>query len=382
VGDAPAAEALAIHAEARQRVEPTAHLRAVAGETGVPQRADAVELPLPDERLGVDREPRLALGPEDVPGVEVLVDEAPRVAVDAPVEVERRVQERSLERPASLLPSSRDLVGPPLSRFGERSEGVRVSRRVRQSLEEPRQDGNLVDARLGQRHTRHAPFEEQGLPLVVPREESHGAVPTPCGQGVRLVDGLEVRRGIELEDGVARGHDERAGRVERLLQLEPPPGGALGRELRKPLEPFVLGGPFLAECRWDAHVAVGWPSRDALGRLRSRQGCLVGNERVPADARRPARDGAGDRDVDARGRRESAHARVHVVAPRGRRRRRAARHGPGRGRLRRQWGWRIALAVDGDGLALRMDNVVPASVTGEGDAGPYPVMVCELRRPA
>ena len=47
-----------------------------------------------------------------------------------------------------------------------------------------------------------------------------------------------------------------------------------------------------------------------------------------------------------------------------------------------EWGWRIALALDGEGLTLRMDNVVPASIAAAGDAGPYPVMICELRRPA
>jgi hypothetical protein len=47
-----------------------------------------------------------------------------------------------------------------------------------------------------------------------------------------------------------------------------------------------------------------------------------------------------------------------------------------------EWGWRIALAArGGDGLALRMDNVVPASVAGEAEAGPYPVMLAELGRP-
>ena len=47
-----------------------------------------------------------------------------------------------------------------------------------------------------------------------------------------------------------------------------------------------------------------------------------------------------------------------------------------------EWGWRIALAArGGDGLAMRMDNVVPASVAGEADAGPYPVMLTELSRP-
>jgi len=43
------------------------------------------------------------------------------------------------------------------------------------------------------------------------------------------------------------------------------------------------------------------------------------------------------------------------------------------------WGWRIALAA-GDGLTMRMENVVPASVAGEADTGPYTVMLAELGR--
>jgi len=44
-----------------------------------------------------------------------------------------------------------------------------------------------------------------------------------------------------------------------------------------------------------------------------------------------------------------------------------------------EWGWRIALSA-GDLLTMRMENVVPASVAGEADAGPYTVMLAELGR--
>jgi hypothetical protein len=46
------------------------------------------------------------------------------------------------------------------------------------------------------------------------------------------------------------------------------------------------------------------------------------------------------------------------------------------------WGWRITLdASRPDGLRLQMDNVIPADVaTAEIQAGPYPVMVMDLRR--
>lgn len=49
-------------------------------------------------------------------------------------------------------------------------------------------------------------------------------------------------------------------------------------------------------------------------------------------------------------------------------------------------GWRWVISLDGSGvdrLALTMYNVIPAGhATDEVPAGPYPVMVAELRRPA
>jgi hypothetical protein len=46
------------------------------------------------------------------------------------------------------------------------------------------------------------------------------------------------------------------------------------------------------------------------------------------------------------------------------------------------WRWVISLESDGEErLALTMYNVVPAEyATDEASAGPYPVMVAELRR--
>ena len=67
--DAPAAGALAVEAEIREDVEP-------AGDrVGVPEQPARLELALADERLRIDDEPRLARRAEDVPAVEILVDE-------------------------------------------------------------------------------------------------------------------------------------------------------------------------------------------------------------------------------------------------------------------------------------------------------------------
>ncbi|AVZ77898.1 hypothetical protein SLUN_38340 (plasmid) [Streptomyces lunaelactis] len=46
------------------------------------------------------------------------------------------------------------------------------------------------------------------------------------------------------------------------------------------------------------------------------------------------------------------------------------------------WGWRVVLEAAGeDSLRMRMDNVIPENqATAEITAGPYPVMVMDLRR--
>ena len=93
----------------------------VSREPGVPQRADAVDLPFADEWLRIDHEPRLALGAEDVPCVEVLVDEPARAAVDAAEHVDRGLEERALERPAAVLPPPRHLLHPALGLVRERA---------------------------------------------------------------------------------------------------------------------------------------------------------------------------------------------------------------------------------------------------------------------
>lgn len=110
MGDAPAAHSLAVEAQIREDVEPA--LDRVAAEGGVAEEADAVQLPLAGEGLGVDNEPRLALSAEDVAAVEILVRQEVCAAVDGPEDVEGVVEERTLEDPPAELIARGELVGP------------------------------------------------------------------------------------------------------------------------------------------------------------------------------------------------------------------------------------------------------------------------------
>src|SRR6187402_921864 len=72
VGDAPAAGTLAVEPEVCEDVEQ------VRDRARVAKQAGRLQLALADEGFRVDDEPRLALGAEDVPAVEVLVHEMGR----------------------------------------------------------------------------------------------------------------------------------------------------------------------------------------------------------------------------------------------------------------------------------------------------------------
>ena len=74
--DRPPAGSFAVHAEAfGQRVESPDDLLAGVAELPGTDDGREGERPLPHERLRVDREPRLPGCPQDVAGVEVLVDD-------------------------------------------------------------------------------------------------------------------------------------------------------------------------------------------------------------------------------------------------------------------------------------------------------------------
>ena len=93
-----------------------------------------------------------------------------------------------------------------------------------------RDDRRLVDSGVPEPRARHAPLHEERAPLVVAREHAHRAAAVPALERVRLGVGLEVRRRVQLQHGVARRHDERVRRVDRILELELPRLGALAHQ--------------------------------------------------------------------------------------------------------------------------------------------------------
>src|SRR5262245_12427830 len=116
VRHAPVSGALAIESDLAKCVEPARDIRRVAQERA------RLELALADERLRVDDEPGLPLRSQDVPAVEVLVHQARPGAVDASVDVDRRVEQRALERRAGLRVPAWDFVCPPIRLVGEERE--------------------------------------------------------------------------------------------------------------------------------------------------------------------------------------------------------------------------------------------------------------------
>jgi hypothetical protein len=81
----------------------------VAGElrAAVAQQRREVERPLADERLRVDRQPRLALGCEEVAAVAVLMQDDVARRAGIIEEGDRPLDEPSVARPAVALPASR-----------------------------------------------------------------------------------------------------------------------------------------------------------------------------------------------------------------------------------------------------------------------------------
>ena len=201
LGDRPAAGPLPVEAElGAQPVEPAEDTASrVAELEGADDRGQG-ELALADERLRVDREPRLPLRGENVLRVEVLVDEhLLPLRLRKPVErVERRVEEPPLET-GLALPLLREIRAPPRRLVGERAE--RLACVPPESREEPDQDveggvgAGLVELRPGL-----AALEQQRVALRVFRQEPDGAVSVPGPECAGLVLGLAVRMD-QLEHG-------------------------------------------------------------------------------------------------------------------------------------------------------------------------------------
>ena len=225
-------------------------------ECRVPQEPDAVELPLTGEWLRIDDEPRLTLRTQHVPAVQVLVHEERRAPVCAAKDIHRVVEQRTLERSPAVLEPVRHLFGPPLGLVGEQPERTRLLQLQRQAREQLGDNCHLIGVDVRERRSRPAPLAEVCPTCVVARNDAHGSVARPALERLRLVIGLEVRRRVQLEHDLPRRHDERVGRVDRLLQLQAPLLGALGDERGEGREPLGLVLPLRHELGREMHAPI------------------------------------------------------------------------------------------------------------------------------
>ncbi len=253
--DAPAARPLAVEADGGEDVEPARDV------VGVPQGAARLDLALPDERLRVDDEPRLAPGAQDVPSVQVLVDEPGGRSVDRAIDVERCLEERALEGCARSGVPARDVLRPAVGLVGDQRERMTDSDRDLQARDQLRDHFGFVAARIPEARSGKAALEEESPVIVGAGDELHRSPTAPLRERVRLVIGLPVRGRIELQHDVSGGHDERVRRVERLVELELPHLRALGDERGERSEPLALVAPGLGERRGDPHRGSVRPDR-------------------------------------------------------------------------------------------------------------------------
>src|SRR5262245_28879414 len=254
--DRPAPHALAVEPElGRELVEPAAQTplgMRLERELVAPvaQERGGVEGPFGEQRLRVDRQPRLALGTQDVAAVEVLVgdDELGLRGCELPDPGDRLVHEPPLERAALGLPSCGQLHGPALGLTRQRAVAAVAGR----TLPEPPEHRGADPVRLllvGHRPqlvAGYAALDEQAAAFRIVLEQPDGGVAVPERQCVRLVLALWLGE-VELEHGLrpvaAHGrHHERDERVVRLAELELPEVGELAHETRQALEPFGPAG--------------------------------------------------------------------------------------------------------------------------------------------
>ena len=156
------------------------------------------ELALADERLGVDREPGLALRREHVVAVQVLVERAPARPACPAARAAPRARRRAA--PGRSASPARQVLGPPGGLVGERPE--RLARRLpeaRQQLDEDVERGVLRpprtaasparSARAGARAPRRRAGEQPNRAVAVPELErrrlvlgSRGAAAAPSAR--------------------------------------------------------------------------------------------------------------------------------------------------------------------------------------------------------
>jgi hypothetical protein len=131
--EAPALHAIAIEAELRnEQVETPLNNRLVDRPAAVAEERRHVERGLRDDRLRIDRKPRLALRLQDVAALEILV-------ADRPLRLRRgeltrgrgrRVDQPLLERPPERLPVGAKLRRPALGFASKQAKRMAVRRRT------------------------------------------------------------------------------------------------------------------------------------------------------------------------------------------------------------------------------------------------------------
>jgi hypothetical protein len=203
--DTPRAEPAAVEAYPGEEIEPVANGAGSPVPGSVPQEPDTVQLTLADHRLGIDDEPRLALGLEDVARVQILVRKGGRAALGGLERVERQADKRTVD-PLGL---TTQLLRPARREVVEREEGMRLGRLAPETRQELGQDGKLVRRCVPQLRAGPAALDEQGTTFVVPGRQPNGAVAVPELQRIGLVLGLVMRRRVQLEDAVAGRDDQR-----------------------------------------------------------------------------------------------------------------------------------------------------------------------------
>ena len=170
------------------------------GVEQVVEEPAGVEGALPDERLGIDGQPRLALGAQHVAAVEVLMEDD-RLALVAREHLERvhgGAHQRLVERLPVRVVDALDLDCPSAPRWpsavmnGCLSSGGCDPEPGKHAARD--REGFLRIGEVEQRAAGPDALEQQRpSPALVPVEEPDGAVTVPTAQPVGLVSRLAVR---------------------------------------------------------------------------------------------------------------------------------------------------------------------------------------------
>ena len=208
MGNPPSAHPLTVDLElGREEVEAAPHLCLHSGlsekPAAVAQERGCIELALADERLRIDGEPGLPLGPKHVASVKVLMEQHRRPLVRPELEAGRHgfVEDRRLERATERAPIAPQLDSPAL-RFACKQAELRVGRH---GPPEPREDAGRNSRRLlvvGDRPELlawdAALYEKRSTPSI--RVEQAGStLSVPNREGIGLVLALRVGE-VDLEN--------------------------------------------------------------------------------------------------------------------------------------------------------------------------------------